>query len=136
MCNKSIEFLYDLSLIIAAKRSKIESKNIKGGDSVLAFLVCAITGVLQTYLLSVVLKGALNGSMKQAGVALLGKILCYGITFELLWFLFMDKILYCAAGFIVGVIISVIIIAIKNFKNKSAEKSSDGDGVNECSRAD
>ena len=75
----------------------------------IAFIVCALAGVLQAYLLSVVLKGALNGSMKQAGLALLGKFLCYGITFALLWFLFMDRVLYCAAGFIVGVIISVII---------------------------
>ena len=102
----------------------------------IAFIVCALTGVLQAYLLSVVLKGALNGSMKQAGLALLGKFLCYGITFALLWFLFMDKVLYCAAGFIVGVIISVIIIAFNNLKIKSAEKSSEGDGENECSRAD
>lgn len=102
----------------------------------IAFIVCALTGVLQAYLLSVVLKGALNGSMKQAGLALLGKFLCYGITFALLWFLFMDKVLYCAAGFITGVIASVIIITFNNLKNKSAEKSTEGDGESECSRAD
>ena len=38
----------------------------------LACLICAVVGGLQTYLLSVVLKAALNGNVKSMCFALLG----------------------------------------------------------------
>ncbi len=94
--------------------------------------MCAVIGGLQTYLLSIVLKSALNGDIKSAALALLGKFVCYGIAFALLWFFFMESVLYAAVGFIVGVVMSIIVIAIRSFRNKSDE----GDDLNEHGRAD
>lgn len=98
----------------------------------LACLICAVVGGLQTYLLSVVLKGAMTGNAKKACFALLGKFFGYGIALSLLWFLFMDSVFYAAAGFIIGVVASVIVIAVKGFLNKSKE----GDDLNGHSGAD
>ena len=92
---------------------------------VLPFLICAVTGGLQTYILSVVLKGALSGNMKSTLLALLGKFFCYGVALALLWFLFMDDIIYGAAGFVVGVVASVIGVAVKSRKTKTNNESSD-----------
>jgi hypothetical protein len=62
----------------------------------------------------------------------LGKFLGYGIAFALLWFLFMDSVFYAGAGFIIGVVASVTVIAVKGFLNKSKK----GDDLNEHSGAD
>lgn len=78
-----------------------------------AFIVCALTGALQIALLSITLKGALNGKMKAALISVLLKTAVYAVGFSVLYFFFMDSILYGAVGFIVGVLLSFVCILIK-----------------------
>ncbi len=97
----------------------------------LAFLFCTIIGVFQMLFLSTVLKGVMGGKMKVMLISLLLKFLVYAIGFAMLYFFFMDSIIYAGAGFIVGVLISFVVIAIKMKKTMGK-----GDDVIEHSRAD
>ncbi len=100
-----------------------------------AFFFCAVIGGLQAVLLSVVVKGALGGKMKATLISLLLKFLVYAIGFSVLYFFFMQSIYYAAAGFIAGVVASVVIIAVKTRKDNSAVTKK-GDDVNEHGGAD
>lgn len=100
-----------------------------------AFIFCAIIGGVQTVLLSVVLKGALCGKMKATLVSLLLKFLVYAVGFSVLYFFFMQSIFYAAAGFIAGVVVSFICVAIKARKESRADAGK-GDDVNEHGGAD
>ncbi len=97
----------------------------------IALVFCAVIGALQTVLLSVVLKGALGGKMKETLVAFLLKFITYSIGFAVLYFFFLDHIYYAAAGFIAGVIISVCIVALKSKKGTAkSEDENKGDDAN------
>ncbi len=97
----------------------------------IALIFCAGIGALQTLLLSVVLKGALGGKMKETVVAFLIKFLTYGIGFAVLYFFFLDDIYYAAAGFIVGAIVSFSIVAVKGIKeSKKTQDKNKGDDAN------
>ena len=96
----------------------------------LAFIFCAIIGAVQTVLLSVVLKGALGGKMKDTLIALLLKLLTYGIGFTVLYFFFLDSIFYAAAGLIAGVIVSFTVVAVKGFEKIKSDSINKGDDVN------
>ena len=100
-----------------------------------AFFLCAVIGGLQVVLLSVVLKGALGGKMKATLISLLLKFLVYAIGFSVLYFFFMQSIYYAAAGFVAGVVVSVVFVAVKTRKDNSAVAKK-GDDVNEHGRAD
>ena len=101
-----------------------------------AFIFCAAVGALQTALLSIVLKGALGGKMKQTLIALFLKMLVYGIGFTILYFFFLDNIFYAAAGLIAGVIASFPVVAIKSFKKLKSDSIDKGDDVNGHGGAD
>ncbi len=98
----------------------------------IALIFCAGIGSLQTLLLSIVLKGALGGKMKETLVAFLLKFITYSIGFAVLYFFFLDDIYYAAAGFIVGAIVSFSIVAVKGIKeskkNDDRNKGDDADG--------
>ncbi len=98
----------------------------------IALSVCFAVGFLQTVLLSIVLKGALSGDFKKTAIALFSKFLVYGIAFAMLYFLFMDSIFYAGAGFIAGVLISVIIVFVKS--KKALAENTEGDVRNEHGR--
>ncbi len=100
-----------------------------------AFIFCLIIGFLQTALLSVVLKGALCGEMKKTVIALLSKLAVYAVGFTVLYFFFLNSVIYAGAGFIAGVVASVIFVVIKS-KNSNNFKSVKGDDTSDNSRAD
>jgi hypothetical protein len=79
--------------------------------------------------LSNVLKGTLDGKMKSMLTSLLLKFLVYAIGFAVLYFFFMDSIIYAGAGFIAGVLISFIILAIKMKKTDKNNKEKGDDTI-------
>lgn len=94
-----------------------------------AFIFCAVIGVFQMLFLSNVLKGTLDGKMKSMLISLLLKFLVYAIGFAVLYFFFMDSIIYAGAGFIAGVLISFIILAIKMKKTDKNNKEKGDDTI-------
>ncbi len=98
----------------------------------LGALFCFALGLLQTVILSIVLKTALAGDFNKTLLFLLLKLGLYGVGFAVLYFVFLDSIFYCAGGFVAGVIISVIAVAIKGKVNKNNE----GDDINGQGGAD
>ena len=94
-----------------------------------AFKFCAVIGVFQMLFLSNVLKGTLDGKMKSMLISLLLKFLVYAIGFAVLYFFFMDSIIYAGAGFIAGVLVSFIILAIKMKKTDKNNKEKGDDTI-------
>ncbi len=91
-----------------------------------AFIFCLVVGFLQTVLLSVCLTGALAGNMKKALISILLKSALYGVSFTILYFVFIDSVIFAGAGFVAGVIASVIFIALKSFfDNKKGDDKID-----------
>ncbi len=95
-----------------------------------AFILCAVIGILQTALLSIVLKGVLAGNMRKTLAFLVLKFLVYATGFLILYFFFMQSIMYAAAGFIAGVVISFSFVAVKTIKETKKIDNSKGDDVN------
>ncbi len=83
----------------------------------LCAIVGTIFGVLQVVLLGNTLKGALSGVTKTALSSLMLKFLLYAVGFTLLYFFFMDKVIYISVGLIVGIVVGIVITAL-NFKRK------------------
>ncbi len=80
----------------------------------LGAVFCFVIGFLQTVILSMVLKTALAGNFNKTLLFLLLKLGLYGVGFAVLYFVFLESIFYCAGGFIMGIILSVIATAIRN----------------------
>ncbi len=95
----------------------------------IAFVFCAVIGAFQMLFLSTVLKGALGGKMKSMLISLLLKFLVYAIGFAVLYFFFMDSIIYAGAGFVAGALISFIILAIKMEKTDKNNKEKGDDTI-------
>ncbi len=87
----------------------------------IAALVGALVGFLQVYLLGNTLKGAVDGVIKTALISLLLKFFVYTVGFTLLYFFFMDKVVYVSVGFITGVIGGMVFTAVK-LKRKGDDK--------------
>ncbi len=109
-------------------------KRINEVSDMLAFLFCLAVGFSQTVLLSIVLKGAFAGDMKKAVIALLLKLAVYGTGFTVLYFFFLKSVIYAGAGFIAGVVASVIYVVLKAKKDSASEKIK-GDESGEHGRA-
>ena len=97
-----------------------------------ALVFCAAIGGLQTLLLSALLKGAVNGNMKQTIISFFAKLFVYAVGFCGLYFFFTDSIYYAAAGFIIGVVVSLVVVAVRGMKKvKESDiqiKGDDADG--------
>ncbi len=90
-------------------------------EVVVGIIVAALFGAFQVILLGKTLTGALNGVIKTAVISLILKFLLYAVGFTLLYFFFMDKVVYISIGLIVGIVIGTVITAV-NFKRKGDDK--------------
>lgn len=87
-------------------------------------------GILEVFLLHLLLKSALSGDLKKTILPLFIKLLSYGGALLLIYFFFMESVKFLAIGYTAGVIISIPLILLfskKNSKNNENEIFNKGD---------
>lgn len=87
-------------------------------------------GILEVFLLHILLKSALSGDLKKTILPLFIKLMSYGVALLLIYFFFMESVKFLAIGYTTGVIISILLILLfskKNSKTNKKEISNKGD---------
>jgi membrane protein CcdC involved in cytochrome C biogenesis len=87
-------------------------------------------GILEVFLLHLLLKSALSGNLKKTILPLFIKLMSYGAALLLIYFFFLDSVKFLAIGYTIGVIVSIPLILL--FSKRKSEKtkkqiSSEGD---------
>ena len=84
-------------------------------------------GILEVFLLNLLLKNALKGNMKISVIFLFVKLFSYAVALMLIYFFFLNSVKYLAIGYTVGVIISIPAILLISKKNDKSTLPSKGD---------
>ena len=87
-------------------------------------------GILEVFLLHILLKSALSGDLKKTILPLFIKLLSYGAALLLIYLFFMESVKFLAIGYTIGVIVSIPLILLISKKNSDKTKSqisSEGD---------
>ena len=93
------------------------------GD-LMAFIVSGIAyGILEVFLLHILLKSALSGDLKKSILPLFIKLMSYGAALLLIYFYFMESVKSLAIGYTIGVIISIPLILLTSKKNSEKTKN-------------
>ena len=78
-------------------------------------------GILEVFLLHILLKSALSGDLKKTILPLFIKLMSYGVALLLIYFFFMESVKFLAIGYTIGVIVSIPLILLAS--KKSSEKT-------------
>ena len=88
----------------------------------MAFILSGIAyGILEVFLLHILLKSALSGDLKKSILPLFIKLMSYGVALLLIYFFFMESVEFLAIGYTLGVIVSIPLILF--FSKKNTEKT-------------
>ena len=89
----------------------------------MAFILSGVAyGILEVFLLHILLKSALSGDLKKSILPLFIKLLSYGATLLLIYFFFMESVKLLAIGYTIGVIVSIPVILLISKKNEQKSK--------------
>lgn len=95
-----------------------------------AFVIAAVTGVAEAYLLNFLIKGALSGNIKKTAVFLLLKLLVYAAAVSVIMLFFQNYIIKAALGYCLGLPGAVLIFtAVSIFNNKKGGNGENGNGT-------
>jgi len=100
------------------------------GDLMTLILSGVAYGILEVFLLHILLKSALSGDLKKTILPLFIKLLSYGAALLLIYLFFMESVKFLAIGYTIGVIVSIPLILLISKKNSDKTKSqisSEGD---------
>ena len=78
-------------------------------------------GILEVFLLHLLLKSALSGNLKKTILPLFIKLMSYGAALLLIYFFFLDSVKFLAIGYTIGVIVSIPLILL--FSKRNSEKT-------------
>ena len=87
-------------------------------------------GILEVFLLHILLKSALSGDLKKTILPLFIKLMSYGAALLLIYFFFLDSVKFLAIGYTIGVVVSIPLILLFSKRNSEKTKkqiSSEGD---------
>ena len=89
----------------------------------MAFILSGIAyGILEVFLLHILLKSALSGDLKKSILPLFIKLMSYGAALLLIYFFFMESVKFLvkslAIGYTIGVIVSIPLILLFSKKTK------------------
>jgi len=87
-------------------------------------------GILEVFLLHLLLKSALSGNLKKTILPLFIKLMSYGAALLLIYFFFLDSVKFLAIGYTIGVVVSIPLILLFSKRNSEKTKkqiSSEGD---------
>lgn len=97
----------------------------------MAFILSGVAyGILEVFLLHILLKSALSGDFKKTILPLFIKLLSYGAALLIIYLFFMESVKFLAIGYTIGVIVSIPVILLISKKNEEKTKkqiSSEGD---------
>ncbi len=97
----------------------------------MAFILSGVAyGILEVFLLHILLKSALSGDLKKTILPLFIKLLSYGAALLIIYLFFMESVKFLAIGYTIGVIVSIPVILLISKKNEEKTKkqiSSEGD---------
>ncbi len=79
-------------------------------------------GILEVFLLHILLKSALSGDLKKTILPLFIKLLSYGAAMLLIYLFFMESVKLLAIGYTIGVIVSIPLILLFSKKNSDKTK--------------
>lgn len=79
-------------------------------------------GILEVFLLHLLLKSALSGDLKKSILPLFIKLMSYGAALLLIYFFFMESVKFLAIGYTLGVILSIPLILFFSKKNEKTKK--------------
>ena len=79
-------------------------------------------GILEVFLLHILLKSALSGDLKKSILPLFIKLMSYGAALLLIYFFFMESVKFLAIGYTLGVILSIPLILFFSKKNEKTKK--------------
>ena len=89
----------------------------------MAFILSGVAyGILEVFLLHILLKSALSGELKKSILPLFIKLLSYGAALLLIYFFFMESVKLLAIGYTIGVIVSIPVILLISKKNEQKSK--------------
>ncbi len=86
-----------------------------------------VFGLLDIFLLDLLLKAALNGNMIKTISFFMLKFLSYGVAFALVYFFFLSSIKLLVLGYSIGFIVTIPFILLRLKKNNNILKSGKGD---------
>ena len=94
----------------------------------MTFIISGVAyGILEVFLLHILLKSALSGDLKKSILPLFIKLMSYGAALLLIYFFFIESVKLLAIGYTIGVVISILVILLiskkkdKNLKQTSNE---------------
>lgn len=85
-------------------------------------------GILEVFLLHILLKSALSGDLKKTILPLFIKLMSYGAALLLIYFFFMESVKLLAIGYTIGVIFSIPIILLVSKKKDKISKQTSNEG--------
>ena len=89
----------------------------------MAFILSGVAyGILEVFLLHILLKSALSGDLKKSILPLFIKLFSYGAALLLIYFFFMESVKLLAIGYTIGVIVSIPVILLISKKNEQKSK--------------
>lgn len=88
----------------------------------------AAYGILEVFLLNLLLKNALRGNMMKMIIPLFIKLMSYGAALLLIYFFFMESVKLLAIGYTIGVIVSIPLILLTSKRNSAKEKQISHEG--------
>lgn len=92
------------------------------GDLMTLILSGVAYGILEVFLLHILLKSALSGDLKKTILPLFIKLLSYGAALLLIYLFFMESVKFLAIGYTIGVIVSIPLILLISKKNSDKTK--------------
>lgn len=91
-----------------------------------SFIVTALLGVVQFFILKSFLESALSGKMKKMCLMLLLKFALYGTVIPLVFIVINENIYLSAAGFCLGIVGTVAVYGVKQLISGKKQKT---DGI-------
>ena len=94
----------------------------------MAFILSGIAyGILEVFLLHILLKSALSGDLKKSILPLFIKLMSYGAALLLIYFFFMESVKLLGIGYAAGVVAAIPVILLFSKRNDKKENSNKGD---------
>ncbi len=95
----------------------------------MAFILSGVAyGILEVFLLHLLLKSALSGDLKKTILPLFIKLISYGVALLLIYLFFMESVKLLAIGYTIGVIASIPLILLLSKKNLKTNKETSNKG--------
>lgn len=94
----------------------------------MAFIFSGVAyGILEVFLLNLLLKNVLKGNMTNSVIFLFVKLISYAVALALIYFFFMESVKFLGIGYATGIVASLPVIFLLSKRNDKKQIPDKGD---------